>query len=116
MGVARVLALHKDAVAAEDRRGAIALGYLLLAEVDLGIDTQAADDSGDRIPIHLDQAVGCLRRHLSILHTGAKSGCRSTLGSLMPLPLRTVAGLQFLTAGTPSRFNVKRVHGVRSKR
>ena len=52
--VARILALHEDAVAAEDRRGAVALGHLALAEVDFGEDAQAADDPGDRIPIHLN--------------------------------------------------------------
>ena len=55
VGVARVLALHEDAVAAEDRRGAVALGDLAVGEVDLGVDAQAADDPGDRVPGHLDQ-------------------------------------------------------------
>ena len=32
MGVARILALHEDAVAAEDRRGAVTLGDLLLSK------------------------------------------------------------------------------------
>ena len=27
-------------------------------EVDLGVDAEAADDAGDRVPRHLDQAVG----------------------------------------------------------
>ena len=56
--VARVLALHEDRVAAEDRGGAVALGDDLLLEVDLGVDAEAADDPGDRVPGHLDQAVG----------------------------------------------------------
>ena len=54
--VARVLALHEDRVAAEDRRGAVALGDLLLPEVDLRVDAEAADDPGDRVPGHLDEA------------------------------------------------------------
>ena len=53
MSVARVLALHEDAIAAEDRRGAMALDDLPIGEVDLGIDAQAADDPRDRIPRHL---------------------------------------------------------------
>ncbi len=63
--VARVLALHEDAVAAEDRRRAVALRHLAGAEVDLGVDPQAPDDAGDRVPRHLDEAVGIrgLRRH-----------------------------------------------------
>ena len=55
VGVARVLPLHEDAVAAEDRRGAVALGDLAVGEVDLGVDAQAAHDPGDRVPRHLDQ-------------------------------------------------------------
>ena len=55
VGVARVLALHEDAVAAEDRRGAVALGDLPVGEVDLGVDAQAAHDPGDRVPRHLDE-------------------------------------------------------------
>src|SRR5262245_6644355 len=39
MRVARILALHKDAVAAKDRRRAVTLGDLTLAEVDLGVDS-----------------------------------------------------------------------------
>ena len=57
VGVARVLALHEDAVAAEDRRRAVALGDLALAEVDLRVDPEAPDDAGDRVPRHLDEAV-----------------------------------------------------------
>ena len=55
VGVARVLAFHEDAVAPEDRRGAMTLGNLPIGEVDLGVDTQAAHDPGDRVPRHLDQ-------------------------------------------------------------
>ena len=58
VGVARVFALHEDAVAAEDRRGAVALGDLAVGEIDLGVDAQAADDPGDRVPGHLDQVPG----------------------------------------------------------
>jgi hypothetical protein len=48
--VARVLALHEDAVAAEDRRGALALDHLPVLEVYLGIDPEVPDDAGDRVP------------------------------------------------------------------
>src|SRR5207247_8713634 len=61
--VPRVLALHEDAVSAEDRRGAVALDDLLLLEINLGVDTEAADDPGDRIPGHLHQAGVFGRRH-----------------------------------------------------
>ena len=67
--VARVLALHEDAVAAEDRRRAVALGDALGGPVDLRVDPEAADDPGDRVPRHLDEvgpALGAdaLVRHL----------------------------------------------------
>jgi hypothetical protein len=56
--VARVLALHEDAVTAKDRRRTVALGDLAVGEVDLGVDAQAADDARDRVPGHLDQFAG----------------------------------------------------------
>src|SRR5215471_2096420 len=51
--VARVLTFHEDAVAAEDRRSAMALRHLPVFEVDLCVNTQAAHDSGNRVPVHL---------------------------------------------------------------
>ena len=53
--VPRVLALHEERVAAEDRRRALALGDRPVREVDLRVDAEAADDPGDRVPGHLDQ-------------------------------------------------------------
>ncbi len=55
MRVARVLALHENAVAAENRRGAVAFGHAAVFKVDLGENSQAPYDPGDRIPIHLHQ-------------------------------------------------------------
>ena len=52
--IARIFALHEDAVAAEDRRGAVTLGNFALAEVDFGEDAEAAHDPGNRIPVHLN--------------------------------------------------------------
>ena len=54
MRIPRVLVLHEDAVAAEDRRRAVALDDFLRVEVDLRVDAEAADDAGDRVPGHLD--------------------------------------------------------------
>ena len=51
--VPRIDPLHEDVEAAEDHRRAVALEHLLVGEVDLGVDAQAADDPGDRIPRHL---------------------------------------------------------------
>ncbi len=63
--VPRVLALHEDAVAAEDRRGAVALDDLLLLEVDLGVDAQAPHDARDGIPVHLPDVGVFGSRHAS---------------------------------------------------
>ena len=59
--VARVLALHEDRVAAEDRRRRVALHHALLREIDLRVDPEAPDDAGDRVPRHLDEAGLVLR-------------------------------------------------------
>ena len=40
--VARIDPLHEDVEAAEDHRGAVALEHLLVGEVDLGVDAEAA--------------------------------------------------------------------------
>ena len=73
VGVARIDPLHEDVEPAEDHRGAVALEHLLVGEVDLGVDAEAADDPRDRIPGHLlDHHLllrGCLSRHLSRLLT-----------------------------------------------
>ncbi len=55
VGIARILALHEDAVAAEDGRRAVALRHAAILEVDLGIDAEAAHDPRDRVPVHLDK-------------------------------------------------------------
>jgi hypothetical protein len=53
--VPRILALHKDAVAAENGGGAVTLCDLPVVEVDLCENPKASDDPRDRIPIHLDK-------------------------------------------------------------
>src|SRR5487761_1781195 len=84
--VPRVLALHEDAVSAEDRRGAMALDDLLLAKVNLGIDAQAAHDPGNRVPGHLHNAGVFGRRHRSssLLSRPLLSRLRSPCGSAVP--------------------------------
>ena len=72
--VAGILALHEDRVATEDRRRAVALDHLTVLEVDLGVDAEAADDPGDRIPRHLDELAG-LVLHLRRL---GDDGCHQT--------------------------------------
>ena len=56
--VARVLALHEHAVAAEQRRRRLAADHLAAVEVDLGVDAEVADDARDRVPRHVDDAAG----------------------------------------------------------
>src|SRR5262245_2490569 len=58
MGVARVFAFHEDAIATKDRRSAVTLFDLFILEINLGEDAEAADDAGDRIPVHLHQPFG----------------------------------------------------------
>jgi hypothetical protein len=58
MGVARVFALHEDAISAKDRRSAVTLFNLSVLKINLGKDAEAADDAGDRIPVHLHQPLG----------------------------------------------------------
>ena len=79
VGVARVFALHEDAVAAEDRRSAVALGDLAVGEVDLGVDAQAADDPGDRVPGHLDQVPGCRSGRIAFGEGHGRHGTASFL-------------------------------------
>jgi hypothetical protein len=55
VGITRILATEEHAVATEDRRGAPALDDPASTEVDLGVNAEAADDPGDRIPRHLDE-------------------------------------------------------------
>jgi hypothetical protein len=54
VGVAWMLALHEDAVAAEDRRRAVVLANLFVLEVDRCVDPEAAHNAGDRVPRRLD--------------------------------------------------------------
>src|SRR5262249_40070482 len=53
--VTRVLALHEDAVATKDRRRAVTLGDAAIAEIDPGVQAEAADHARDRVPGHLDE-------------------------------------------------------------
>src|SRR5207248_2567908 len=58
VGVAGILAPHEHAVAAEQRRGALARDHFAVGEVDLRVDAKVADDPGDRIPGHVDELAG----------------------------------------------------------
>jgi hypothetical protein len=54
MCVAWVFVQHENAVAAKDRRRAVAFDHFLRVEVDFGENAETANDPGDRIPVHLD--------------------------------------------------------------
>ncbi len=83
--VARILALHEHAVAAEQRRGAPAFDHLAVVEVDLRVDAEVADDPGDRVPGHLDQfALGTLR-----LAASRGTGCHLAVPPSCPSGGRT---------------------------
>jgi hypothetical protein len=70
MGVAGILPLHEDAVAAEDRGVTVTFDDLAVVEIDLRMNAQAADDPRDWIPRHLDEPGGLPLRHAVLLHTG----------------------------------------------
>jgi hypothetical protein len=55
VGVTRIFALHENAVAAEDGRGAVTLRDLFALEINLGEDAETAHDSGNGVPVHLDK-------------------------------------------------------------
>ena len=85
MGVARVFALHENAVAAKDGRSAVALRHLPILKIDLGENAKAADDPRDRIPIHLHQL--------------ARTSCRcSSPGAVMVLMIDLLSLLVSLRA------------------
>ena len=91
--VPRIDPLHEDVEAAEDHRGAVALEHLVVGEVDLGVDAQAADDPGHRIPRHLLDGDLLLDRGLCCCHVSSSP------------PLR-VAGGQLRLVVSPLRFLV----------
>jgi hypothetical protein len=53
--VSRIFAFHENAVAAENRRGAVAFRHLTVLKIDLREYAQAAHDASDGIPIHFDE-------------------------------------------------------------
>src|SRR6202012_105255 len=110
--VARILALHEDRVAAEDRRGAMTLDHFAVLEVDLGVDAEAAYDPGDRIPGHLDELAGLA---LSVGRLGDDRCHRSLLPTFelrwCPLPGAVCTRCEFVALVPPARFLVERAVG-----
>ena len=56
VGVTGIFALHEDAVAAKDRRRAVAFGNFAIREIDFGVNAETSHDASDRVPIHVDQS------------------------------------------------------------
>src|SRR5262249_18913481 len=56
--IARILVLHENAVAAENRRRAVALGDPPVLEIDLRKNSEATHDTCDRVPAHFDETFG----------------------------------------------------------
>lgn len=99
VGVAGVLALHEDAVAAEDRRGAVALRDPLRGEVDLRVDAEAADDARDGshdISMRPSASTACLPIAVAMvprrLSGGSLCPFRWVVLSVLALRLPGVAG------------------------
>ncbi|GAB7029259.1 hypothetical protein JCM4914_07200 [Streptomyces platensis subsp. malvinus] len=61
MRVARVLALHEHAVAAEERGRAPAFHDFPCGEVDFGVDAEVSDDAGDRVEGDFGEFASSLR-------------------------------------------------------
>ncbi len=97
--VARVLALHEHAVAAEQRGRALARHDLAVLEVDLRVDAEVPDDPGDRVPGHVDELAGL---GLDLLAGGHVS-------ALLSAPARGVAGGELGAVVAPLRLLV---HGL----
>ena len=123
VGVARVFALHEEAVAAKDVRTAIGLHYFALLKIDLGIDAQAANDACHRVPRHFHKLWG-----LSWSLFSCRLRCHETISLLLwlpgrprdrPYPIRwplpsprwAVAGGEFPARVPPGRFFVDGVVG-----
>ena len=129
VSVARVFALHEDAVPAKDGRGAVALDHMLVLEVDLGKNAQAAHDPGDRVPVHFHQ-VPLLAGNI-LGRCGNSAHLRSLLWilsvplremfSVRPSPVvfsvrpRVVPGGQFRAGMTPLRLFVGGTLGHRAQ-
>ena len=65
MRIARIFVSHEDAVTPKNRRGRTALRHDPVLHVDFRINTQATDDPGNRVPVHLNEP-SLLTRHTGI--------------------------------------------------
>ena len=115
MRIAGILALHEDAVAAEDRRGAVALGNLTVLKIDLGENAETPDDARDRIPVHLNE---CARGFARARACAPNCGSPSHGASLLSLermrflrPIWIIAGCVFGARVAPFRLFVEGVIG-----
>ena len=103
VGIARVFPLHENAVATKDRRCGMALRDSASAKVNLREDPEAAHNSGDRVPIHLDKVLLPSR---SVLQSASNCAHRGSFGN--SVGLRVIPGSQFSARMAPFRFLVER--------
>src|SRR4029077_1158842 len=105
VGVARIFVLHKDAVAAENRRRAVTFDYLSGVEVNFCENAETADDPSNRIPIHLDDVP--LRCRCPSLRCGDYFSHKYLLlVATLSVKFRFVSGGQFAARMTPFWFFV----------
>ncbi len=83
VSVARVFALHEDAVPAKNGRGAVTLDHMAVLKVDLGKDAQAAHNASDRVPVHFHQ--------ISLFAGNILCRCGNSAHSIAPLLSQCVA-------------------------
>ncbi len=110
VGVPRVFAFHENAIAAKNRRRAVALGHSPIFKIDFGENSQATHDPGNRIPVHLHQFAG-LRWRISCVWCGDCAHFPRSFISLIRclVSSRAIASGEFGTRMPPFRFFV---HGV----
>ena len=118
MGVPGILILHKNAVAPEDGRSAMALDDLFIRKVNLGKDAQAPNYPSDRIPGHFHDIFrmglgllcwNCYSRHCDLLSTKVFMVAALLLG--IGVMFGRVAGSQFAAWMAPGWLIICRTLG-----
>src|ERR1700733_5910590 len=91
------------------------LDDFLVFEIDLGVDAEAADDPGDRVPRHFDELAGLPLGFAGLRHDGGhrrycsppRGLCRSENEARRDLPGAACPGDQFGARMAPPRFLVE---------
>src|SRR3984885_744494 len=111
VGVARVFPLHENAVATEDGRCGMALRDAASAKVNLREDPEAAHNSGNRVPIHLDEVLFPGR---SVLQSASNCSHLGSFGN--SVGLWVIPGGQFRSWMPPFGFLVDSCIGETAER